>query len=327
MFDNRRVAVVIPAYNEKLLIATTVRTVSDAVDEIIVVNDASTDKTAEVLERLRPEVPRLTVINLTANRGIGGALKTGYRYALDETDADLIGTMAGDAQCDPAYIEPMLQIQAVAGPDFVKASRFRGHDEELKAMPTYRRIGNQVITGLTQLATGYYNVTDSQNGYGFFTRDIFERLDWDLVGERYDYENTILVALSLAGARVREIGVPAIYGDETSTISFWPTTYRALRAVAIGLARRWRHQLRTNGPSSFTALLPAGILLVGTEPARAAVRAMRGQPVASASAVVRVGAGLAALAAAVRADRRDARRSRHCSQQESTALPADNALA
>jgi hypothetical protein len=121
--------------------------------------------------------------------------------------------------------------------DYVKANRFV-HLEDLAQMPMYRRVGNILITILTKFATGYYSIFDSQNGYGVFRREILERLPLERIGKRYDYENTLLINMSIMGATIKDEAVPAIYGDETSTIPFFRTATRALKVLWSGFWRR-----------------------------------------------------------------------------------------
>ncbi len=237
MYKHLKTAVVIPAYNEEKLIAKTVTTLPDSIDYIITVNDASKDSTLEVLNRLAKEDKRVRVLDNEQNKGVGGSLIRGFKYALSDTDADAIGIAAGDAQCDPAYIEPMLDELIKHDLDYIKANRFF-HRDALKAMPAYRQVGNIFISLLTKFSTGYYSISDTQNSYGFFTRGIMEQVNFDFVKERYDYENTMLIALSIAGAKLKDHPVPAIYGDEVSTIKFLPTAMRALRAVWVGFWQR-----------------------------------------------------------------------------------------
>ena len=237
MFRDLKVAVVVPCYNEERLVGKTIATMPDIVDTIITVNDGSTDNTLNVLHGIAADNPRVIVLDNDRNHGIGYSLVNGFKHALATTDADIIGVLAGDAQCDPTYIAPMLEELEDEKLDYVKANRFF-HRDALKAMPRYRQFGNIFISLLTKFSTGYYSISDTQNGYGFFTRRIMEKMDFHYVGERYDYENTVLIALSIAGARIKDCPVPAIYGDETSTIKVLPTSLRALRAVWVGFWRR-----------------------------------------------------------------------------------------
>lgn len=234
---NDRVAVVIPCYNEEKLVTKTIETLPDSVNIIIAVNDGSTDSTWQVLKSLQKTNKRLVPLNNDKNRGVGFSLKHGFKHALEHTDADIIGVMAGDAQCDPNYINGMLESLTDNKLDYIKANRFYHHDA-LKSMPVYRQLGNVFISLLTKFSTGYYSISDTQNGYGFFTRDIMKKMNFDFIGDRYDYENSMLIALSIAGGKAKDYPVPAIYGDEVSTIKFLPTALRALRAVWVGFWRR-----------------------------------------------------------------------------------------
>lgn len=237
MYRKVTAAVVVPAYNEEKLIAKTVNTVPDFIDYIIVINDASKDTTLEVITELAKTNKRLIILDNEVNKGVGGSLIRGFKHALEQTDATAIGILAGDAQCDPNYMQPMLDELLDSNVDYVKANRFF-HRDALKAMPSYRKLGNILISLLTKFSTGYYSISDTQNSYGFFKRHILEKVNFDFVKERYDYENTMLVALSIAGAKIKDYPVPAIYGDEESTIKFLPTALRALKAVWIGFWRR-----------------------------------------------------------------------------------------
>jgi glycosyltransferase involved in cell wall biosynthesis len=237
MYKNTKVAVVIPAYNEELLIKRTIDELPSSVDYLIAVNDASTDSTPEILHDLQRHAPRLHVLDNTKNGGVGFSLKRGFMYALEHTDAEAIGIVSGDSQCDPNSIEPMLDEFLERPVEYVKGSRFFQR-EALTSMPSYRRLGNIVVSLLTKFATGYYSVSDTTMGFGFLRRRTLQQIHMDLVGDRYDYETSMLVALSIAEARIRDFPVPAIYGEETSTINFWGTLLRVLRVLWVGFWRR-----------------------------------------------------------------------------------------
>jgi len=230
MYRNTKVAVVIPAYNEEKLIGTTISKLPDFIDYIIVVNDGSKDNTQAVLEKIAKTNKKLTVLTNKPNGGIGYTLIKGFKYAISETDAVAVGIVAGDDQFDTSYLQPMLDDFINHELDYVKASRFF-HREAFKTMPKYRQIGNIFISLLTKFSTGYYNITDITNGCGFLRRDVLERVNFDLVKSRYDYETSMLTALSIAGAKIRDHAVPAHYGEEKSTIKLLPTVLRNLRAV------------------------------------------------------------------------------------------------
>lgn len=236
MYKNLKVAVILPCYNEEKMITRTITTLPDFIDDIIAVDDKSKDETLAVITKLAKKDSRVHPIHHEKNTGIGGAYITGFNWAL-EHDSDLVFTMAGDAQCNQDYMPYMIDSLIDGDMDYVKANRFV-HLEELRSMPRFRRIGNTFITILTKFSTGYYSVFDSQNGYGVFKRKTLLDLPFEYIGRRYDYENTLLIALSIMNARIKDESVPAIYGDEKSTIPVFMTSMRALRVVWRGFWKR-----------------------------------------------------------------------------------------
>jgi glycosyltransferase involved in cell wall biosynthesis len=260
MYKNIKIAVVIPAYNEEKLVKRTIDELPEFLDYIIVINDGSKDSTLEVLKGLEKHHPKLTVLDNDTNHGIGYSIIRGFKYALEKTDAAYIGITAADSQCDPNYMKPMLEEAMEFSYDYVKANRFF-HRDALKAMPKYRKIGNVFISLLTKFSTGYYSISDTQNGFGFLSRRILEKVNFSFVADRYDYENTMLVAMAIAGARIKDYPVPAIYGDEKSSIKFWPTAMRALRAVWVGFWRRIYYKYVLYSFHPIALFLFAGLLL------------------------------------------------------------------
>ena len=261
MYRGLKVAVSIPAYNEELLITKTLSTLPEFVDYIYVTNDGSADLTLEVLTGLAEVDRRITVFDNDRNRGVGYSVVRGLKAAV-EGDADLICVMAADAQCDPAYLAKMCDEVLDTHADYVKANRFTSL-EALRQMPRFRRIGNIVITLINKFATGYYSIFDSQNGYGVFTRAILERLPFELIGERYDYENTLLLSLGVVDARVKDHPVPAVYGDEVSTIKLFPTVRRALSVCFAGFWRRIYFKYVVFNFHPLALFLFAGLTLAG----------------------------------------------------------------
>jgi glycosyltransferase involved in cell wall biosynthesis len=260
LYRNLKVAVVIPCYNEEKLIESTIENLPKSIDYIIAVNDASKDNTLGVLHDIAKRNKKVKILNNETNGGVGFSLKRGYGYALTETNAEAIGVVSGDAQCDPSYIEPMLDVFITRNCDYVKGNRFL-QLKTMSAMPTYRRIGNIFISLLTKFATGYYSISDTTMGFGFFRRSILEQTNLDMVKDRYDYETTMLIALSIVNARIKDFAVPAIYGDETSSINFWPTVFRVLRAVWRGFWQRVYYKYVLFSFHPIALFIFAGLLL------------------------------------------------------------------
>lgn len=237
MYRKLETAVVIPCYNEEKMITQTIKKIPEYIDHIIAVNDASTDGTIGVLNKLKKQYNKLSVVDNKVNQGVGGALIAGYDYAIKNTKATAIGIVAGDDQFDSSYLKAMLDDFIDQSADYVKASRFF-HREAFKTMPKYRQFGNIFISLLTKFSTGYYSITDITNGCGWLRREIIEKVDFSIVEKRYDYETSMLTALSIANAKVIDHAVPAHYGNEKSTIKLIPTAWRNLKAVWKGFWRR-----------------------------------------------------------------------------------------
>lgn len=237
MYRKLETAVVIPCYNEEKMITQTIKKIPEYIDHIIAVNDASTDNTIGVLNKLKKQYSKLIIVDNKVNQGVGGALIAGYDYAIKNTKATAIGIVAGDDQFDSSYLKAMLDDFIDQSADYVKASRFF-HREAFKTMPKYRQFGNIFISLLTKFSTGYYSITDITNGCGWLRREIIEKVDFSIVEKRYDYETSMLTALSIVNAKVIDHAVPAHYGDEKSTIKLIPTAWRNLKAVWKGFWRR-----------------------------------------------------------------------------------------
>jgi len=219
------------------MITQTIKKIPEYIDHIIAVNDASTDNTIGVLNKLKKQYSKLIIVDNKVNQGVGGALIAGYDYAIKNTKTTAIGIVAGDDQFDSSYLKAMLDDFIDQSADYVKASRFF-HREAFKTMPKYRQFGNIFISLLTKFSTGYYSITDITNGCGWLRREIIEKVDFSIVEKRYDYETSMLTALSIANDKVIDHAVPAHYGDEKSTIKLIPTAWRNLKAVWKGFWRR-----------------------------------------------------------------------------------------
>lgn len=214
MYRERKVAVVIPAYNVAPYLERVIKGIPEFVDEIIVVEDAATDDTTETLNRI--EDPRLTVVHHTMNHGVGGAMVTGYRHAL-ERGAAVVVKMDGDGQMDPWYLPALLDPILMHGYAYVKGNRFLDGDQ-LGRMPKSRLVGNFVLTFLTKLASGYWNIFDPQNGFVAIDANVLRRLPLERLARRYFFENDMLIHLNILQARVKDVAIPARYGDERSSM-------------------------------------------------------------------------------------------------------------
>jgi len=221
MYRGKRIAVVIPAYNVAGLVGRVVETLPDFVDRIFVVDDASRDDTAaRVAELAACQPERITLLRHEKNQGAGAAAATGYRAALDD-GADIIAKMDGDGQMDPADLPALLDPIVDGTADYAKGNRlFTG--EAWKRIPHARYLGNASLSLLTKIASGYWNVADSQTGYTAISRDALAALPLDRLYPRYGYPNHLLVMLNVTNARVADVPVTPVYGvGEKSGIRLW----------------------------------------------------------------------------------------------------------
>ena len=209
MFRQLRIAVVVPAFNEARKIAATVASIPDYVDDIFVIDDASTDGTASAANA--PRATPVEVIRHDQNRGVGGAIATGYRRAL-AAGADVAVVMAGDGQMDPDNLPALLAPIADGTADYVNGNRFK-HPAIWSAMPKSRIVGNVLLSAATRVTSGYTHVFDSQCGYTAIHRRALEAIDLDVLWSRYGYPNDLLSRLFVAGVRVLDVPVRPIYGE------------------------------------------------------------------------------------------------------------------
>jgi glycosyltransferase involved in cell wall biosynthesis len=208
VFEGKRVAVVVPAHDEEALIGATLRGIPPLVDRIFVVDDGSSDRTAERAREVGD--PRVVVLCHERRSGVGAAILTGYRRALDD-GLDVVAVMNGDNQMDPADLPTLVEPVACGEVDYAKANRlFTGQAWQL--IPKTRYLGNAILSMLTKIASGYWHVADSQSGYTVVSREMLERLDLDRVYTSYGFPNDMLVHLNVWNARVRDFPSRPIYG-------------------------------------------------------------------------------------------------------------------
>ena len=216
MLKNRVITVVVPAYQEEAHVGRVIRTMPSFVDHIIVVDDASLDRTSEVARRAGDG--RVRIIRHVSRRGVGAAIATGYSAALALTSSheDAIAVMAGDGQMAPEDLEAVVSPVIDGGADYVKGDRFGEHGVR-RAMGLPRWLGGQVFSRLTSLAVGQ-PVSDSQCGFTAISRRALLSLDLPGLWPSFGYPNDLLGQLGARGARVHEVPVRAIYGSEISKL-------------------------------------------------------------------------------------------------------------
>jgi glycosyltransferase involved in cell wall biosynthesis len=210
LIEGKSVGVVIPAYDEELLLPATLGGIPEFVDRIYVVDDASKDETLARAHAAASADPRIAVIVHEHNGGVGAAVVTGYRQALEDR-VDVTVVMNADNQMDPEELADLATPVAQGEVDYAKANRlFSGQAWQL--IPHSRYLGNAVLSLLTKIASGYWHVADAQSGYTALALPMLERLELDDLYTRYGFPNDMLLHLNIWNARVRDIPSRPIYG-------------------------------------------------------------------------------------------------------------------
>jgi len=210
MYRDNTIAVIVPAYNEERLIGRVLETAPIFIDHIVVVDDASSDRTGEVVKAHQEEDPRIVYLRHPKNEGVGGTIATGYKWARDKEVAISV-VMAGDAQMDPADLPKLLDPVVDGQVDYSKGNRlFTGKAWEV--IPKTRYLGNGILSFLTKIASGYWHVADSQSGYGAVALEVLKAIDLDSVYKRYGMPNDFLVRLNVYQFRVRDVPINPVYG-------------------------------------------------------------------------------------------------------------------
>ena len=207
MVEGKRVAVVVPAFEEELLVAETIGGIRDVVDVVVVVDDHSGDAT--VARARETGDVRLEVIEHEENQGVGGAIATGYARCR-ELEVDVTCVMAADNQMDPDELAALVGPVARGELEYAKANRLVS-GEAWTLIPRSRYLGNAVLSLLTKIASGYWHVADSQAGYTALALDALRRLDLERLYRRYGFPNDMLVHLNVQNARVRDVPSRPIY--------------------------------------------------------------------------------------------------------------------
>jgi glycosyltransferase involved in cell wall biosynthesis len=218
MFRNKKIGVIVPAYNEEDFIGTVIDTIPSFVDRIYVINDASNDKTLEIVTNKAKQNPRVAIINREIKGGVGAAILSGHKAALRE-EMDINVIMAGDGQMDPGILDKIINPIVDDKADYVKGDRLSKHEHK-QQMPTWRFFGNLLLTNLTRIVSGYWHISDPQNGYTAIRAETLKKLDLKRIEKGFAFENDMLVKLNVVDARVMDIQHPAVYRGQHSKISY-----------------------------------------------------------------------------------------------------------
>ena len=209
------IAVVIPCYKVLRHISDVISGIGKEVQRIYVIDDACPEHTGKYIEEHCLD-RRVTVIYHKANQGVGGAVMTGYRAAIAD-GVEVIVKVDGDGQMDPGLISIFVEPILAGAADYTKGNRFFDL-EEIRAMPKIRLFGNAILSFMTKLSSGYWDLFDPTNGYTAIHADVARHLPFDKISRRYFFETDILFRLNTLRAVVIDIPMSAQYGDEVSNL-------------------------------------------------------------------------------------------------------------
>lgn len=216
-FSRFKIAVVIPVYHAEKEIQAVLAGIPGFVKHILVVDDASPDSSADLVAAASQQDERILLIRHELNQGVGGAMVTGFKKAL-ELGIEIVIKLDSDGQMDPRYIPALITPLITGEADYAKGNRFRDF-EALRQMPLIRRFGNLGLSFLTKAATGYWNVFDPTNGYFAIRTDVLAQLPLEKIDKGYFFETSMLSRLYLLDAYVQDVTIPARYRGEVSNLS------------------------------------------------------------------------------------------------------------
>lgn len=229
-----KVSIVIPAYKASKYIVDVIDTIPEFIDKIIVVDDKCPENTGKIVENLKNK--RLIVLYHSENQGVGGAVITGYKKALD-LNMDIVAKIDADGQMDINYLENLIKPILDGEADYAKGNRFYDF-KALRQMPKVRLFGNSGLSFLVKIASGYWNMMDPTNGYTAINRYAIENLDLDKIAKRYFFESDMLINLNIENAVVVNVPIPAKYGNEESSLSITRTLFSFPPKLFKGLSKR-----------------------------------------------------------------------------------------
>ena len=247
MIKNKKIVLVMPSYNaEKTLAATYNEVDRSIVDEIILVDDASSDGTVELASELN-----IRTIVHEKNKGYGGNQKTCYNAAL-ETGADIVIMLHPDYQYDPRLLPAMAHLVATDIYDIVLGSRILGRGAIEGGMPRYKYFANRVLTLIENILIGQ-KLSEYHTGYRAYTRRVLESIPFENNSNDFIFDNEILVQAHSQEFRIGEISCPTRYFAEASSIGFYKSCIYGLGVLRVALKYRLGKLLRwlRRGPGTY----------------------------------------------------------------------------
>lgn len=237
MYHDQKIAVVFPAYRAAAQIEAVLAGIPALVDHLVVVDDECPEQTGKIAAACSKSDSRIIVLFHKKNLGVGGAMITGYKKALD-LGSDIIVKMDSDGQMDPHYLPQLIGPLIKNRAGYSKGNRF--HDfNALRQMPRKRLMGNSLLSFLVKSCSGYWQIMDPANGYTAIRADVLRRLNLDKIANRYFFETDMLIRLNVLNVPIADVPIPARYGDEKSSLSIRNNLFSFPFSLFKGLIRRF----------------------------------------------------------------------------------------
>ncbi|OFZ18314.1 MAG: glycosyl transferase family 2 [Bdellovibrionales bacterium RBG_16_40_8] len=254
------IVVIIPCYKVKNKILSVIDKIGPEVDRVIVVDDACPENSGDyVKEHCRQS--RVSVLSHKVNKGVGGAVITGYKEAI-KLNADVVVKIDGDGQLDPRLLTNFVRPIISGESDFVKGNRFYSW-EMISSMPRVRFFGNSALSFISKLVSGYWTIMDPTNGYTAISGAVLQKMPLDKLDNRYFFETDMLFRLGTVRAKVIDIPMMAVYADEKSSLSSLQAALTFPPKFFIRLVKRIVYNYFLRDFNLGSAYIISGIFLIG----------------------------------------------------------------
>jgi glycosyltransferase involved in cell wall biosynthesis len=229
---NRKVLIVLPAYNAAKTIERTYKAIPmDCVDDILLVDDKSNDETVQIAKKLG-----INTILHDENKGYGGNQKTCYQYGI-ESGADIIIMLHPDYQYTPKLIPVMVEMILTGEFDVVLASRILGGKALKQGMPVYKYLANRVLTLIQNLFLGA-KLSEYHTGYRAYTREVLTSIQFESNSDGFVFDNELVAQVLYKGYNIGEITCPTKYGSDSSSINFLNSLIYGLGCIWVSILYR-----------------------------------------------------------------------------------------
>ena len=210
-----KIVAIMPCYKNSEIAPSVARDVIRFVDKLICVDDYCPESTGEnIRNSLKSE--KIDFIFHESNKGIGGAMKSGFIYAL-KFSPEIVIKIDSDGQMDPILIPKLIEPLLEGTSELTKGNRFT-NPKSIRKMPIIRIIGNIGLGFITKLSTGYWELFDPTNGYLAIRRNILEKINIDKIDDKFFFETDLLFRFGLADAMIVEMPTKVIYNNEISNL-------------------------------------------------------------------------------------------------------------